>query len=109
MTIDTTSPLSTRLRLDGKRRALLSPALLEAADLAPGADLVARVDGPGRIVLESPDTMLARLQEAARRGKAIQDQARRDAGEDALPESVVDDLLAERARDTSLDDLPPSP
>ena len=113
MTIETTASSQARLRLDSKRRATLPPALLEEAGLLSGTDLVARVDGPGRIVLESPDMMLARLRDQIRRGKAERDAARDD--DEHVPDSLADDLLADRRRDESAwdhgaqDQRPPGP
>lgn len=99
---------SSHLKIDSKRRAVLSPAVLAAAELAPGADLVARVEGPGRIVLESLDTVLARVQEAVRCGKAAAAREAFLAGEEPPAEFLADELMAERARDTSLEGYRPS-
>lgn len=60
--------------------------------MAAGHDLIARVEGPGRIVLEDAATVLARLQAAVAAGKAA-------AG---ITHSLAEELLAERAADTSL-------
>lgn len=100
------APPSTLSKIDDKRRAALSPAVLDAVGLAPGAALVVRADGPGRIVLESPETMLARLREEIRRGKAERDAARDD--DEQVPISLADDLLADRRRDRSAWDHPAS-
>jgi hypothetical protein len=63
------------VRLDERRRPTLPPALLAAAGIASDAhDLVARVAGPGRVVLEDPQAMLASLQDdfaAARRVRGV--------------------------------------
>lgn len=96
------------LRADGACGVTIPAGLLDAAGIDPTSDLVARVESPGRIVLEPSDAMLARLQEKARRGKAVRDRGRRDAGEPPFPESMVDDLLEERARDRSLEGYRPS-
>ena len=93
VTSEQTGPTQPVVLARAGERALLSPALLEVAELAPGADLVARVDGPGRIVLESPDMMLTRLQEAARRGKAVRAARRAEQernGEKAAQLSLAD-------------------
>lgn len=81
------SGVPVRLRLDDKRRTTLPPALLAAAGVGPGADLVARVEAPGRIVLESPAAILAGLQAAVRQGAPTRGHTR----------SLVEELLAERA------------
>jgi hypothetical protein len=81
------------VRLDAKRRPTLPARLIEDAGLTGAQVLVARVDGPGRIVLEAPDVLLAGLQ--ARLAGGL-----REAG--AAPRSVVDSLLADRAADASL-------
>lgn len=99
---------SAHVAHDSGHGATVSAALLEAAGLASAADLVARVEGPGRIVLESPETALARVQEAVRRGKVALVQEALLAGEEPPPESLADELLAERASDTSLQGYQPS-
>lgn len=81
-----------RLRLDGKRRPTLPQSLLDAAGVGPGQDLVARVEGPGRIVLEGAATVLAGLQAAVRSGKETHGSTG----------SLADKLLADRAADASL-------
>lgn len=85
-------PVSHRLRLDEKRRPTLPQSLTEAAGVGPGEDLVARVDGPGRIVLEGADTVLTGLQAAVRSGR----QTYGSTG------SLADGLSADRASDMSL-------
>lgn len=86
-------PVSFRLRLDEKRRPTLPQSLLDAAGMEPGQDLVARVEGPGRIVLEGAATVLARLQETVRAGKHARGSS----------VSLADEFLADRAADRSLD------
>lgn len=88
-----------RVKVDAKRRPTLPQSLLDAAGVGGGQDLIAHLDGPGRIVLEGPATVLARLQAAVRAGKD-------ERGTTAL---LADELLAERAGDTSLDDVQPTP
>jgi bifunctional DNA-binding transcriptional regulator/antitoxin component of YhaV-PrlF toxin-antitoxin module len=88
-----TSPVSFRLRLDGKRRPTLPQSLLDAAGVGPGQDLVAHVEGPGRIVLEGAATVLAGLQAAVRAGKTSHGSAG----------SLAAELLADRLADSSLD------
>lgn len=60
--------------------------------MGPGQDLVARVEGPGRIVLEAAATVLAGLQAAVRSGKETHGSTG----------SLADELLADRAADVSL-------
>lgn len=85
-----TVPVSFVLRLDGKRRPTLPQALLDEAGVGPDQGLVAHVDGPGRIVLEATNAVLANLQAVVRAGKHEANQA------------LADELLQERADDTSL-------
>lgn len=87
------SPVSAfHVHLDTKRRPTLPSRLLEDAGLIGVDELVARVDGPGRIVLEDPAAMLGALQDRIA-------AAREASGDD---ESMVDSLLADRAADDSL-------
>lgn len=88
---------SYRVRVDDKRRPALPKALLDAAGVGPGEDLIASVEGPGRIVLEDAATVLRRLQAAVAAGMA----------ERGVTASLADELLAERATDTSLEMDPP--
>ena len=84
---------SYRVRLDERRRPTLPPALLEEAGIAAGPhELVARVEGPGRVVLEDPAALLANLHKAVAAGK----RERKVGG------SLVDRLLEDRRHDTSL-------
>ena len=82
-----------RVKVDAKRRPTLPQSLLDAAGVGGGQDLIAHLETPGRIVLEGPATVLARLQAAVRAGK----------DERGVTASLADELLAERAADTSLD------
>ncbi len=66
----TCAPAWARLRLDDQHRAILSSEVLHAAGLPPGANLLARAEGQGRIVLESTETVLARLQDLVLDGGA---------------------------------------
>ncbi len=84
--------VSFRLRLDGKRRPTLPQSLLDAAGVGPGQELVAWVEGPGRIVLEDAATYLAGLQAAVRLGR----EAHGSTG------SLADEVLADRAADVSM-------
>lgn len=81
-----------RVSLDSKRRPTLPVALLRQAGLEHSHELVAHVDGPGRLVLEDPDAALVAFQDeiaAARVATGF---------EDALDQ----DLLYDRASDGSL-------
>lgn len=81
------------VRLDERRRPTLPSALLEEAGIAAGShDLIARVEGPGRVVLEDPTALLADLQKTV----AISKLERKIRG------SLVDHLLEERQNDKSL-------
>ncbi|MDP9399305.1 MAG: hypothetical protein M3P96_16450 [Actinomycetota bacterium] len=82
-----------RLRLDEKRRPTLPQQLLDEAGVHPGEDLLARVEGPGRIVLEGPRAVLAGLQAAVRAGR----EARGSTG------SLTEELLSDRSVDPSLE------
>lgn len=86
------APHQYRVSLDSKRRPTLPAKLLAEAELPDVRELVARVDGPGRIVLEDPNAALSRLQSSIRAGKrGLRTQ-----------ESLADSLLADRAVDASL-------
>jgi bifunctional DNA-binding transcriptional regulator/antitoxin component of YhaV-PrlF toxin-antitoxin module len=87
-------PLTFPVHLDSKRRPTLPARLLDEAGISGASDLVARVDGPGRIVLEDPEAMLRALQEKLA-------GSLRDAGE--RPAVVVDALLADRAAEAHLE------
>lgn len=83
-----------RIRLDERRRPTLPPALLEQAGIATDAhDLVARVDGPGRVVLEDPAALLAALQNKVRAGKLA----------NGIDGDLAELLLAERATEARQD------
>ena len=82
------------VRLDSKRRPTLPAALLDEAGLAGATDLVARADGPGRIVLEDPTSMLRSLQQ--RLTDALRESP-------TSPSMAVDSLFATRDADTSMD------
>jgi len=56
---------SYRVRLDSRRRPTLPTALLDEAGIDDeGVELVARAEGPGRIVLENPLSLLREVQAA---------------------------------------------
>lgn len=81
------------VRLDGRRRPTLPSALLEEAGIKAGSqELVARVDGPGRVVLEDPTALLSTLQKSV----AARKHERHIRG------SLVDRLLEDRRDDKSL-------
>lgn len=93
-----TAGTSYRVRVDDKRRPALPKALLDAAGVGVGEDLIASVEGPGRIVLEDAASVLRRLQAAVAAGMA----------EHGVTASLADELLTERAADTSLEPDPTS-
>lgn len=81
------------VRLDGRRRPTLPSALLEEAGImADSQELVARVDGPGRVVLEDPTALLGALQKSVAAHKRKRH----------IPGSLVDHLLEGRRDDKSL-------
>jgi hypothetical protein len=85
--------ISYAVRLDGRRRPTLPTALLEEAGIMAGSqELVAHVDGPGRVVLEDPTALLGALQKSV----AAHKQERHIRG------SLVDRLLEDRRDDKSL-------
>ena len=85
-------PDTFRVRLDGKRRPTLPAELLRIAHLESARELVAYADGVGRIVLEDPAAGLASFQALVRSGLA-------DTGFEG---DLAEDLLADRASDTTL-------
>lgn len=93
---------SARLQVDEKRRTTLPGDVLAAAGILAGSTLVARVEEPGRIILESPQLLLAQLQADIAAGRARIAEAAGDSGRAYA--SMADELLAERAADTSLMD-----
>lgn len=88
----TTTPYTAgyRVPLDAKRRPTLPAALLVEAGIDPTHELVARADGPGRVVLEDPLTVLAGFQAAVAEGKRAQGSP---------SDCLADDLLADRSCD----------
>lgn len=81
------------VRLDERRRPTLPTALLEEAGISAEVhELIARVDGPGRLVLEDPSTLLSNLQKNVAESKI----------ELGIHGSLVDQLLDERMNDMSL-------
>lgn len=53
-----------RVRLDNRRRPTLPAALLKEAEIdGEGTELIARVEGTGRVVLEDPMALLRDLQD----------------------------------------------
>lgn len=88
------SEISYRVHLDDRRRPTLPAALLlEAGIDANIQELVARSDGPGRMILEDPLAQLLALQDAV----AMEMSGRSDTRDVAL------DLIQERRADPSLD------
>jgi len=85
--------ISYPVHLDGRRRPTLPSALLKEAGIMAGSqELVARVDGPGRVVLEDPTALLEALQKSV----AAHKRKRHIRG------SLVDRLLEDRRDDKSL-------
>lgn len=81
------------VRLDERRRPTLPTALLEEAGISAEVhELIARVDGPGRLVLEDPSTLLLNLQKNVAESKI----------ELGIHGSLIDQLLNERMNDLSL-------
>ena len=81
------------VRLDNRRRPTLPSALLEEAGIVVGShELVARADGPGRVILEDPVALLAALQESVAASKRVH----------KIHGSLVDRLLQDRRDDKSL-------
>lgn len=115
-----TDVVTGSLQVDLKRRTTLPGDILAAAGIPAGSPLVARVEEPGRIVLESPALLLALLQDdiAAALARPAESTARD--GDDGSADSaenqpggqlesapgptrdLVAELLAERAADKSL-------
>ncbi len=84
---------SYRVRLDSRRRPTLPTALLDEAGIDDkSVELVARVEGPGRIVLENPLSLLREVQAAI----AAEMVENRDTADLAM------ELIAERQIDASL-------
>ena len=84
---------SSLVRLASRRRPTLPSALLEEAGIMAGSqELGARVDGPGRVVLEDPTALLGALQKSVAANKS----------ERRLQGSLVDRLLEDRRDDKSL-------
>ena len=77
-----TGEVMFRVKVDAKRRPTLPQALLDAAGVGGGQDLVAHLEEPGRIVLEAPAAVLARLQEAVRAGKQAREEGAGDVDAD---------------------------
>lgn len=84
---------SYRVRLDSRRRPTLPTALLAAAGIDDaGAELIARVEGPGRVVLEDPLALLREVQATI----AAEMAERHDTCDLAM------ELIAQRQLDASL-------
>ena len=65
-----TDVVSSPLQVDRQRRTTLPSNVLAAAGIPAGSALMARVEEPGRIVLESPQLLLAQLQRQIAAGRA---------------------------------------
>ena len=95
MNNDLTSNFETsyRVRLDNRRRPTLPTALLDEAGIVDqGAELIARADGLGRIVLEDPLSLLREVQ-ATIAAEIVEIHDTTD---------MAMELIAERQLDTSL-------
>lgn len=108
------------LQVDLKRRTTLPGDILAAAGITAGSPLVARVEEPGRIVLESPALLLALLQDDIAAALARPTNSTAGEGDDSSADAaegqlngqnedgagptrdLVAELFAERAADTSL-------
>lgn len=90
-----TEMLSARVRLDARRRPTLPRELLEAAGVGREEEWVARVEGPGRIVLESTATVLAALQAAVAASRTARTAP--TMGEDSSGSADVDEDRAGRS------------
>lgn len=90
---DLVTPAGFRVHLDAKRRPTLPARLLDEAGVAGERDLIARVDAPGRIILEDPALALSELQDRV--------AAQLDAMGQSTSE-LIESLLADRDADTSL-------
>jgi hypothetical protein len=85
--------ISYLVRLDGRRRPTLPSALLEEAGIMVGSqELVAYVEGPGRVVLEDPTALLGALQKSVAAHKR----------ERHIRGPLADRLLEDRRDDKSL-------
>lgn len=82
-----------RLRFDAKRRPTLPSALLEEAGIDTSHEVVAHVEGPGRVVLEDPLVMLAAFQAEVVKGLE----------ETGFTGDLSDELIAERATEALSD------
>lgn len=81
------------MRFDAKRRPTLPSALLEEAGIDTSHEVVARVDGPGRVVLEDPLVLLA----------AFQAEVANELAATGYQGDLSDELIAERAAEALSD------
>ncbi len=72
-----------------KGRVVIPVSIREAAGLTEGSEVVASVDDSGRVIIDTPASIKARIRQRAAHGSKM-------AG------SAVDQLLAEREADQSL-------
>ena len=82
-----------RLRFDAKRRPTFPSSLLEDAGIDPSHEVVAHVEGPGRVVLEDPLVLLA----------AFQAEVARELEETGYTGDLADELIADRAAEALSD------
>lgn len=82
------------ITVGNKGRVVVPKSIRDEVGLEEGVRVSAYVDDLGRIILETPDAVKARVRRRA--SQAVD-----------IPGSAVDQLLEERARDTSLFDSRP--
>lgn len=108
-----THVVSSPLQVDRQRRTTLPSNVLAAAGIPAGSALMARVEEPGRIVLESPQLLLAQLQRQIAAGRAAmaagnldgQGGGENDATESPAPQlTMAEELLAERAAEAAAEE-----
>jgi bifunctional DNA-binding transcriptional regulator/antitoxin component of YhaV-PrlF toxin-antitoxin module len=69
-------PMSVMLELGAKGRVVIPAAVRREAEIELGETLIARAEGPGRIVLETPAAVQARVWAAAPVEREPQDSVR---------------------------------
>lgn len=86
---------ASEARIDEKRRPTLPAAFMELAGMHAGDRVVVRYDGPGRIVIETPDAAKAEIR------RRVRAQVRPTPGDSV---DSIEDMRAERAADSDLSD-----
>ncbi|PWJ54916.1 hypothetical protein SAMN06264364_105125 [Quadrisphaera granulorum] len=87
------------MKLDSRRRPTIPAALLDAAGVEAGEGMVARVEGPGRIVLESTGSVLSKLQRAVTEGMAAVAATEGRDPAAAVTTTALEEVAADRAAD----------